>query len=181
MRQLGQVPPKLLKWNGYGPRDVSSLVFLHWTNVQDDDLPLPHPLQEGIPIHRFHSLSAFQELALDLLNFCQPALSKHSHGTEEFANGLVGEAVGHEQPHLFGLHQASCPENLQMLGGVGHAQACFFGKNLHRPFPLAKEIQKFQSLGTGNRFSNASKLLIDGILKGSIRIPHAVLLDNSIN
>jgi len=100
-----------------------------------------------------------------LLNFCQSALGKHTHGAVKFTDGLIGQAVNHKQSHFFGFHQARGPQNLQVLGGIGDSQAGFFGQNLDRSFPLAQAVQQFQSFRTGNRLADTGKLLIDGILK----------------
>ena len=68
-----------------------------------------------------------------------------------------------------------------MLGCVGHRQTGFFSQHLDGSRPLAKEIQKFQSFGTGDRFADTGKLFVNRILKKSIRIFRLILLKYSIN
>jgi hypothetical protein len=42
------------------------------------------------------------------------------------------------QALFFGRHQTGCPQNLQMLGGIGDGQIGFFSQNFDGPRPLAK-------------------------------------------
>jgi hypothetical protein len=61
-----------------------------------------------------------------------------------------------------------------MLGGIGYGQTGFSGQDLDRSLTLAKEVQQFQPLGTGNCLANAGKLLIDGIFKKPVWIFHRI-------
>ena len=49
----------------------------------------------------------------------------------------------------------------QVLGGVGQAQACFFGKGFHRSWPLAQEVQQFQTMRIGQRIADLGEQFIE--------------------
>jgi hypothetical protein len=91
---------------------------------------------------------------------------------EKLTDRLIGQPVDNKLTLFFGRHQAGCPQDLQMLGGIGDGQTGFFRQNLYSSPTLAKQIQQLQSFRAGNRFSDACKLFVNFILKRTIWVFH---------
>ena len=120
-----------------------------------------------------HRVAPPEVLASYELDFGEATLREAPKGQEELADVLTGEAVLDVQTLLFGLDQPSRTKNLEVLGCVCDREGRLIGEHLDGPGPLTEQIEQLKPLRRGDRFSQARKLLVDGVFEVSIGRSHA--------
>jgi hypothetical protein len=88
------------------------------------------------------------------------------------ANRLIGETVDNEKTLLFRLDEASRPEYLEVLRGIGSGYSCLLSEDFYRSLALAEKVEMLQPFGTPHGLSDSRELFIDCVFEKSVGVLH---------
>src|SRR5262245_18769962 len=117
-RKLGDSTLELGERHVERTSDVTSLVFLRWTNINHCHFAHSDSRSERLPINRLEDVLSLQKLAREPLELGKMGYSEKTQNAEEFRDRFVGEPLTNRRALPCGLDQPCSPEDLQELGGV---------------------------------------------------------------
>lgn len=174
-RQEGEVLPEVLERDRDRARDMTSLVLLAWTQVEEDDVPGLGAADELVAADRLELAGCPEVRADDLLDLGQAVVGDRAQRRQQLQHVVAREAVEDPWPLAPRLDEPCLAECLEMRGSQGYARVGLAGQGLDAVLALGEEVEQLDPAGAGQGLADSGELLVEGGLRRAWarHLPHS--------
>ena len=137
---------------------VAGGVFLRRAHVEHGHQPLAGARQQFFGGHGLELILDREPGLHQLVDLGQVTLGHAAQGGQQADHVVTAEGIEHFQSLLAGNHQPGLTQLLQVLGGIGHAEARDPRQFVHAALALGQKLYQFQAVGVGQCLAHAGKL-----------------------
>ncbi|MNT30019.1 hypothetical protein D3C72_1657900 [compost metagenome] len=164
-RQLGKASFKLVDRNIDRTGKMARSEFILRADIQQRDAAFPHPQQQLFTRNRLKAVWPILTIGDEATDLGTIVLGVLAQGREQADHRTGSQPIKHALAVPPGLDKAGASQLLQMLRGVGDAEAGQLGEALHRAFALGDVLEQKQALGARKRAGELGKFFENVKLK----------------
>ncbi len=160
-RQQREVLLEIVERDGHGARDVTRLVFLPGTQIEEDDVTGSGPADELVPADRLEPIGGSEVGPDDLLNLGQAVVRHGAERRKQPVYVVTGEAVEDPGSIAPGVDQPCPAEGLEMRRGERDAHVRLGRQRLDAVLALGEQVEQLDAARAREGLADPGELLVE--------------------